>query len=647
MLLKTAFALTLLLPAIGSSAAPVQRVERGNLVIEGIPEIPAALAERTGRYQQSRGASLEGWLADGSLLITTRFGETPQVHRVAGPGMARSQLTFYPEPIAEALPAPDGRGFLFARDSGGNEFYQLYHQDLDSGEVRLLSDGKSRNTGALFADRGSRYAYSTTRRNGRDSDIHIADLDKPGESTPLVEAEGSWSALSWSPDGRQLLVGRYLSILESELYLVDLASGERRRFHPTAGPVSFSNAKFARDGRGIYSVSDEGSDFQQLRYERLDGSGAKLLSADLPWDVDGLALSDDGRWLAFTTNVDGASSLRLLDLKYGERAAVPKIPVGLIGNLAFDPGNRRLGFVLNSPRSASDVFAFVPGAVKPKLSRWTTSETGGLKADGFTEPSLIRYPSFDGLSIPAFLYTPPGPGPHPVLIAIHGGPESQSQPAWNATTEFYVRELGLAVLTPNVRGSSGYGKAYLALDNGRLREDSVKDIGALLDWIASQPTLDATRVVVSGGSYGGYMTLAAMTRYNDRLAGGIDVVGISNFVSFLTHTQDYRRDLRRVEYGDERDPEMRAFLEAISPQTNAAKIGKPMLIVQGLNDPRVPASESEQMVATIRSNGGEVWYLLAKDEGHGFRKKANRDYYGNAVVLFLQKLIEQPAPARP
>ena len=190
---------------------------------------------------------------------------------------------------------------------------------------------------------------------------------------------------------------------------------------------------------------------------------------------------------------------------------------------------------------------------------------------------------------------------------------------------------------PNVRGSSGYGKAYLQLDNGYQREDSVKDIGALLDWVARQSELDAERVAVIGGSYGGYMVLASMTHYDDRLRAGIDIVGISNFVTFLENTQDYRRDLRRVEYGDERDPEMRAFLEKISPTTNAGKITKPLFVAQGLNDPRVPASESEQMVEVIRENGGVVWYLLARDEGHGFRKKANRDYYGRAVVLFLQE----------
>ncbi|GAC1623823.1 MAG: S9 family peptidase [Nevskia sp.] len=612
------------------------RVERGNLVSEGIPEIPAALAERTNRYQQTRSAGFQGWLADGSALITTRFAETAQVHRVAVPGADRRQLTFFAEPIAEVAPSPEGRGFVFAKDHGGDEFYQLYWFDLASGRYRLLSDGKSRNTEVRFAHRGDVFAFSTTKRNGRDTDVHMTQTGANG-STPLVEAEGAWSAVDWSPDGSRLLVQKGISASESELYIVDIAKSARTRFHPAQAPIAFGNARFAPDGRGIYYVSDEGSEFQQLRYERLDGSGARVLSANIPWDIEALELSDDGRWLAFTANADGLSELHLLDLKTGRPAATPKLPAGLVGALHFAPGGRRLGFVLNGARSPTDVFSVVPG--QTRLTRWTQSETGGLDAATFTEPTLVHYPSFDGRSIPAFYYAPSTPGPHPVLIDIHGGPEGQALPVFNATTEFYVRELGLAVLLPNVRGSTGYGKTWLGLDNGFKREDSVQDIGALLDWIATRPELDPARVAVTGGSYGGYMVLASMTHYNDRLAGGIDVVGISNFLSFLANTQDYRRDLRRVEYGDERVPEMKTFLERISPQASAAKITKPMLIVAGANDPRVPYTEGEQMAATIRGNGGEVWYLLGKDEGHGFRKKGNRDYYGNAAVLFLQKIL--------
>jgi dipeptidyl aminopeptidase/acylaminoacyl peptidase len=339
-------------------------------------------------------------------------------------------------------------------------------------------------------------------------------------------------------------------------------------------------------------------------------------------------------------NEDGASKLMLRDLAAQKEMASPELPFGVIGSFEFDAAGERLAFSLQTPGQPYDVWVY--GLANGKLERWTQSEIGPLDAKRFVAPALVRYPSFDAVDgkpreIPAWVYKPAGSGPHPVLINIHGGPEAQSLPLFSIATQQWV-ELGYAVITPNVRGSSGYGKTYLALDNGMKREDSVKDIGALLDWIATQDDLDASRIVLIGGSYGGYMVLSAMSHYNDRLRGAIDIVGISNFVTFLESTAEYRRDLRRPEYGDERDPEMREYLQKISPLNNAGKINKPMLIVQGQNDPRVPVTESEQMVAKIRANGGEVWYLVGLNEGHGFAKRDNVDYYQWAVALFLEKL---------
>jgi dipeptidyl aminopeptidase/acylaminoacyl peptidase len=278
------------------------------------------------------------------------------------------------------------------------------------------------------------------------------------------------------------------------------------------------------------------------------------------------------------------------------------------------------------------------------LVRWTYSEVGGLDTTAFREPELISYPTFDEVDgkpreIPVWVYKPAGEGPYPVVVSIHGGPEGQSRPWFVSTYQMWLARLGVAVVVPNVRGSSGYGKTYLGLDNGFKREDSVKDIGALLDWIALQPDLDADRVAVFGGSYGGYMVLASAVHYSDRLRAAVDIVGISSFVTFLENTQDYRRDLRRVEYGDERDPEMRAHLEKISPLNNVEKISVPMFVVQGENDPRVPVTEATQMVAALREQGNTVWYMNALNEGHGYRKKENRDIYQQATVLFLQQYL--------
>ncbi|MDO8757434.1 MAG: alpha/beta fold hydrolase, partial [Elusimicrobiota bacterium] len=307
--------------------------------------------------------------------------------------------------------------------------------------------------------------------------------------------------------------------------------------------------------------------------------------------------------------------------------------------LHFSPDGRKVGFVVNAPSGPGDIFSVDWDKRAPV--RWTESETGGLPASTFVEPELIRFPTFDSVdeatrTIPAFYYRPRGPGPFPVVVSIHGGPEGQERPWFNPTYQYWLNELGIAVLAPNVRGSDGYGKSYLLLDNGFKREDSVKDIGALLDWAAARPELDASRIGVSGASYGGYMSLASLIRYSDKIKAGVDIVGISNFVTFLKNTKEYRRDRRRAEYGDERDPAMAAHLQAISPTTLAGRIKDPLFVIQGQNDPRVPASEAEQIVSVARGGGQPVWYLLALDEGHGFAKKTNRDFMGQAVSLFWQ-----------
>jgi dipeptidyl aminopeptidase/acylaminoacyl peptidase len=399
---------------------------------------------------------------------------------------------------------------------------------------------------------------------------------------------------------------------------------------------------FAKDGKGVYITSDLGTEFRTLRHVDLaTGKVTDLTRGLIHWEIEDVALSRDGRYLAYVVNEDGASKIGAMDLVQRADLIPPELPFGVIGTIAFDPESKRLGFGMQTPTAPSDVFVWT--LADGTLQRWTESEIGPVDAKSLVAPKLVRYPTFDKADgkpreIPAWVYKPAGAGPHPVLISIHGGPEGQAQPVFSMNVQQWAAELGYAVIQPNVRGSSGYGKTYVALDNGMKREDSVKDIGALLDWIATQPDLDAKRVVLIGGSYGGYMVLASMTHFNDRLRGAVDIVGISNFVTFLESTAEYRRDLRRPEYGDERDPKMRAFLEQISPLNNAGKINKPMLIVQGQNDPRVPVTESEQMVAKIRANGGEVWYLLGLNEGHGFQKRDNVDYYQWAVAMFLEKL---------
>jgi dipeptidyl aminopeptidase/acylaminoacyl peptidase len=622
--------------------------EAGNLVIDGIPDIPPRLVERMNQYQNVRSAGFLDWNPNGpGILISTRFAETSQIHYVERPGGARQQLTFFKEPVGGGryYPGKDRNGFLFSMDTGGAEFFQIFFFDRDAGQSTLLTDGKSRNLGLLWSHDGKWIAFSSTLRNGRDSDVRVMSLTKPGVSETLTEMEGSWGAVDWSPDNSNLLVQHGVSANESYLYWCDVATKKLTPINPQKDKkIAYGNALWSKDGRGVYYASDENGEFQQLIYYELATGKKTIITGNLLWDVDDIAMSDNGRRLAYVTNEDGMSKLYVFDLQTKwEEMDLPQLPVGLIFGLEFSKDGNELGMTLNTSQTSGDAYSI--NLATKELVRWTFSEVGGLKTEKFVAPQLIRYPTFDKVNnkprmIPAFYYKPAqANGKIPVIINIHGGPEGQARPGFSSNYQYLVNELGIAVLVPNVRGSSGYGKTYLTLDNGFKREESVKDIGALLDWIAQQPELDATRVGVTGGSYGGYMTLATLCTYNDRIRAAVDVVGISNFVTFLESTQEYRRDLRRVEYGDERDPKMREFLLKISPTTNAAKITKPLFVIQGLNDPRVPATESKQMVETVRKNGGKVWYLVGKDEGHGFRKKTNTDYQGYATSLFWETFL--------
>ena len=397
---------------------------------------------------------------------------------------------------------------------------------------------------------------------------------------------------------------------------------------------------FAATDKGYFFSTNQGAEFRQLAYQSFDKSEPVYITKEIPWDISGFDLSKDGKRAAFAVNADGIDQLYLMDTADFSYKQVDSIPVGLIGGLSFSPDDSQLALTLNTAQTPSDTYMLALDK-KPKqhgaLTRWTYSEVGGLDTDRFTLPELVRFESFDQREIPAFVYKPESEGPHPVIISIHGGPESQFRPAFRSTYQLWIDKLGAAVIAPNVRGSSGYGKEYINLDNGFKREDSVKDIGALLEWIKTQPDLDENRVAVIGGSYGGYMVLASAMHYSNNLKAAVDIVGISNFVTFLENTKSYRRDLRRVEYGDERDPAMRKHLEAISPNNHVDKINLPMFVVQGENDPRVPVSEAEQIVKALREKGKPVWYMNALNEGHGYRKKENRDIYQQAVVLFLQK----------
>ena len=615
------------------------------LVVDGIPPVPASLVESAGRYAENRSAFPSDWHPQRrEMLIGTRFGNTYGMHSVKVPGGARQQLTFFREPVYGGSYHPNGGDYIvFSKDVGGGEWYQFFRYHPGTGDSTLLTDGKSRNIGGRWSSGGDQMAYTSTRRTGQDTDLWVMNPSDPKTDHLLTKlAGGGWQPQDWSPDDKQILLLEDISVNETYLWLVDTATGEKTPLTPrkTDEQVSYQNVRFSKDGKGLYLTTDKDSEFQRLVYLDLASKQMKVLTADISWDVDEFELSYDGKRIAFVTNEDGLSALHLLDTVTGRELPTPKLPVGLIGSLLWHRDNHDLAFGVATARSPYDCYSLDVNT--GKVERWTMSETA-VNTSSFPEAELVRWKSFDGKTISGFLYRPPAKftGKRPVLIDIHGGPEGQSRPGFLGRDNYYLNELGIALLFPNVRGSTGYGKSFTKLDNGFLRQDSYKDIDSLFDWISTRPDLDADRVAVTGGSYGGHMTLAVSTFYSSRIRCSIDVVGMSNLVTFLEHTEAYRRDLRRVEYGDERDPKMREFLERIAPMNNIGMIRKPIMVVAGKNDPRVPLSESEQIEGALKKQGTPVWYLMAKDEGHGYQKKSNQDFQFYASVMFLKKFLLQ------
>ncbi len=636
--------LTLLaiLAALSATTALAQTVEKPAAIrVDGVPPVPTALATATRPYMEYRSATFLGWHpSDKSMLIATRFGNTQQLHRITTPMGARTQISFEDEPVASGSWAPKTADVLLVeKDVGGSEFYQLY--TLKDGQLTLLTDGKSRNQFSTWSGDGKLIAYSSTKRNGADSDLYVMDPRDPSTARMVAQVQGGgWAISAFAPDNKSAIVGNYRSITDVDLYRLDLASGALTPIGNTGKEIAYGQVDTAPDGT-LWVLSDEGSDVQRLG--TLDPATGKFTPRGPAetWDVESFKISSDGRFIAYVVNEAGISRVRLLDPATGKTQTVEALPTGVVG--AMEVSNwGEIGLSLSSARSPSDAYSINPETLA--VTRWSASETGGLDAAKNVEPSLVAIKSFDGLKMSGFLYRPDAtkfPGKRPMLMWVHGGPESQSRPAFIGAYNYLVNELGIALFYPNVRGSSGYGKTFVGLDDGAYRrEDSVKDMGAFLDSLAKDPGLDAKRFALTGRSYGGYMCYAAAVWFADKLKSTHCVVAISNFVTFLETTQSYRRDLRRVEYGDERDPKQRAKLLAISPLERVKEMKKPMFTVTGGNDPRVPASEAEQVVKAIRANGGTVWHLLASNEGHIWGKKENIDYaFWSALQFYKQTLL--------
>jgi dipeptidyl aminopeptidase/acylaminoacyl peptidase len=642
---KKAFTLFFLLSSLISLYAQQEIITvSDNLVVEGIPALRASYIDEVKSYTEFRSATLADWNpVKKEMLISTRFGNSSQIHYVRFPGGDRKQITFFNEPVTSATFDPvNANYFLFLKDFGGDEFSQIFRFDMVNNKITLLTDGKrSQNGGVIWSNKGDMIAYSSTRRNGEDRDIFIMNPLDPGSDRMVVENHGGgWNVIDWSPDDKNLLLEEYISVNETRLYQVNVSTGRKNRLLPEKEEAAtYSGICYSKDGNGIYLITNKSAEFNQLAYFNFSSGKLNYISESIMWDVENGDLSKDGSTLAFTTNENGQSKLYLLSTATNKFRLAQEIPSGLIGGIEWFSDSKSIGITFSNYNSLADVFEY--NTVTGEFIRWTESELGGMDISGLREPQLISWKSFDGKTISGYLYKASGKfsGKRPVIISIHGGPEGQSFPSFLGRSNYYLNELGISLIYPNVRGSTGYGKTFVDLDNGMKREDSVKDIGMLLDWIAQNPDLDKDRIMVMGGSYGGYMTLAVSFMYSDRIRCSIDVVGISNFNTFMKNTEAYRRDLRRVEYGDERDPAMAAFFESTAPINHTGKIKKPLFIVQGGNDPRVPYTESMQMKEKILQNGGVVWFLMAKDEGHGFRKKNNVDFQFFSTIEFIKEYL--------
>ncbi|MBP8888235.1 MAG: S9 family peptidase [Flavobacterium sp.] len=619
-------------------------VPNENLITENIAEISKQLSNEVKKYSESRSASLgDIHPLTNEIIINTRFGSTPQLHRVSKSMGARTQITFFDEPVSATSYEPlKGDYLVYSKDIGGNEFGQLFKLDLKTLQSTLLTDGgKSQNGGITWRKDGKGFYYASTKRNGGDRDIYYMDPNNPKSEKLILQVKGGgWGIQDISPDNKKLVLGEYISINESYIWLLDIETGKLTEVTDrNSKGISQSEATFSNLSNEIWLVTDKDNEFQRLAAMNLNTKKTTYYTSDIPWNVESFNLSEDKKSIVFITNEGGLNKMYLMNTGTKAYKEIKNLPIGLISGARFTKDNQTIFFNQSTAQSASDVYQL--NIKTAKIERWTESELGEMQPSDMSVPKFIEWKSFDDLKISGFYYpaSPKFKGKRPVIIMIHGGPEGQSMASFLDSNNFYTSEMGVSLVYPNVRGSSGFGKTYLEKDNGFLREDSVKDIGALLDWIAKQPELDKDKIMIMGRSYGGYMTLATAFHYADRIKCSVDIVGISNFNTFLKNTEEYRRDLRRAEYGDERDSKMAAFFDKTAPLNNTDKIKKPMFIIQGTNDPRVPVTEAMQMRDKLKAQGNTVWYLEAKDEGHAFKKKANIDYVRLAIIRFMQEYL--------
>jgi dipeptidyl aminopeptidase/acylaminoacyl peptidase len=615
----------------------------GALVFDAVPPIDPKLSSRLSAYLVGRDAAFLAWLPDNSLLVGTRFADLPQVHRVSAPLGMREQLTWFADPVMKVLASPSGSadGFIFLREHDADGLPQLYYYSFDAHQARMLTNGIGRHGSPLWSADGQHVVFTGNDRDGVTQDIFMSE---PGAATPphlaVAGRDRPWLPLDWSADGHKLLLWQPGSNDQNDLYIGDVNTGSVLPAD-VGKHLGIRQARFSADGRGIYFSSVDDGDFAQLRYVDLVTHEAHDVTGAIPWDIVDFQIGVDGRYLAYVTNDSGRDRLTVLDSQSKLELSPAGLPEGRITGLHFDHTGHLLAFAAEGPQAPSDVYVFEPE--RNQLTRWTHSEPGAVNPQNFVPAQLVQYPTFDhGKAgprlIPAFVYRPRTPGTHPVLIDIHDGPAAQFRPGFDAFIQFAVNELGYVVIAPNIRGSTGYGKSYAELDNGPGREDALRDLGSLLVWVGMQKDLNHTQVAVMGQAYGGFMALAMLATYGDRLSGGIIVDGYASLPSYVADGSPSELADRRVEFGDVHDPQALAELNRLSPLNNLAQIRKPVLVFQGLQDSAAQVQQAGQIVAGLRARGGVAWYVTARNEGHDIVHAANREAWLATVAQFLKNL---------
>jgi len=599
------------------------------ITTEGIPPIPQSIADGLAKYAQFRQAQMMAWNpSKRQILITTTLGSVPQLYSVDGPGRDRHQLTWFERGVPVfanvSFDPADANAVIFQYDPAGTtELRSLYRYDMTTGEISQVVESKTRYAHA-WSRQGRWLVYDSAERNGKDRDLYVIQPSDPKTKRRLAEFDGAFSPQDWSPDGTSLLALEIPSNAETYVWRIDVKTGEKKALTPRDGEkAAWWNARFSADGKRVYAISDrQGGDFRVWRCDVANCVWSAVTPQGMVVDASnaaataGFEISPDGSLMAVVADKGSFTELQMIDLTTLKPRALPALPKGTVAQLRWRPASKEIALSVASIKSQGDVYSV--DVALGTISRWTTSETT-FNPETLPAPEVVDVKSFDGTPISVILYRPPAKfsGPRPVIMQFHGGPALRDRVRFQGRSNYLLNELGIALMYPNVRGSSGFGRRFAQMDDGTGREGAIKDVGALLDWIGTRADLDKNRVMLGGASYGGWLALEAGIVYNGRIRGILEGAGITDFITYLEKdTNAARQTNRRLEYGDERDPAMRPFLTSISPITRAADLKKPTFILQPGKDIRIPVAQARELLNALKANNATVWYAEFADADH-------------------------------